>query len=141
MNYTDQLGTYLQRGEIAGAAGNGRISAATRRDYAAAAAAALLQDDDGNRIYELGGPDFDLRELARVISEVTGTPVTYTDLSVEDYASQLEQAGLDDANAEFVAALDASIANGDLETASRDLELLLGHLPIALADAVRAARG
>jgi NAD(P)H dehydrogenase (quinone) len=111
-NYTDQLGQYLQRGEIIGAAGSGRISAATRQDYAAAAAAALLQDDDGNRTYELGGPTFDLPELAQVISEVTGTPVTYTDLTVDVYAARLEQADLDEASARFVAALDASIANG-----------------------------
>ena len=126
-NYTDQLDQYLQRGEILGAAGSGRISAATRQDYAAAAAAALLQDDDGNRTYELGGPAFDLPELAQVITEVIGTPVTYTDLSVDEYAARLEQTGLDEANARFVAALDASIANGDLETDSQDLEQLVGH--------------
>jgi NAD(P)H dehydrogenase (quinone) len=140
-NYTDQLGTYLQQGGILGAAGSGRISAATRQDYAAAAAVALLRDDDGNRIYELGGPAFDLLELARVISEVTGTPVAYTDLPAGDYASQLEQAGLDEANARFVAALDVSIANGDLETASRDLETLLAHPATPLVEVVRAARG
>jgi len=138
-NYTDQLGQYLQHGEILGAAGRGRISAATRQDYAAAAAAALLKDDDGNRTYELGGPAFDLPELARVISEVTGTPVTYTDLSVDDYAARLERTGLDEASARFVAALDASIANGDLETDSRDLEQLLAHSITPLVDAVRAA--
>ena len=140
-NYTDQLDQYLHRGEIVGAAGNGKVSAATRQDYAAAAAAALLQDDDGNRTYELGGPAFDLPELARTISEVTGTSVTYTDLSVDDYASQLEKAGLDEANASFVAALDGSIAHGDLETTSRDLEQLVEHPVTPLLDAVRAARG
>jgi NAD(P)H dehydrogenase (quinone) len=138
-NYTDQLGQYLQRGEILGAAGRGRISAATRQDYAAAAAAALLKNDDGNRTYELGGPAFDLPELTQVISEVIGTPVTYTDLSVDDYAARLEQTGLDEASARFVAALDTSIANGDLETDSRDLEQLLGHSVTPLVDAVRAA--
>ena len=138
-NYTDQLGQYLQHGEILGAAGRGRISAATRQDYAAAAAAELLNDDDGNRTYELGGPAFDLPELARVISEVIGTPVTYIDLSVDDYAARLEQTGLDEASARFVAALDGSIANGDLETDSRDLEQLRGHSVTPLADAVRAA--
>lgn len=73
-NYTNQLGQYLERGEILGAAGSGRISAAPRQDYAAAAAAALLQDEGGDRTHELGGPAFDLSELARVISEATGTP-------------------------------------------------------------------
>jgi NAD(P)H dehydrogenase (quinone) len=140
-NYTDQLDQYVQHGEILGAAGTGRISAATRQDYAAAAAVTLLQDDDGNRNYELGGPAFDLSELAQVITEVTGTPVTYTNLAVDGYASRLQAAGLDEANARFVAALDASIAHGDLETTSRDLERLLGHPPTRLVDVVRKARG
>lgn len=35
--YTGQLGEYLEAGEIVGAAGHGRISAAPRQDYAAAA--------------------------------------------------------------------------------------------------------
>jgi NAD(P)H dehydrogenase (quinone) len=54
--YTDRLSEYLQAGEIIGAAGNGKISAASRKDYAAAAAAAVLRDESGNRTYELGGP-------------------------------------------------------------------------------------
>jgi NAD(P)H dehydrogenase (quinone) len=69
--YTDPLGQYLKDREILGVSGDGKISAATRQDYAAAAA--LLHDDVGNRAYELGGPAFDLPQLARVISEVTGT--------------------------------------------------------------------
>ena len=40
------------------------MSAASRQDYATAAAAALLYDDGGNRTYELGGPAFDLPQLA-----------------------------------------------------------------------------
>jgi len=140
-NYTDQLAQYLQRGEIVGAAASGRICAATRQDYAAAAATALLQDEEGERTYELGGPAFDLSELARVISEVTGTPVTYRDLPAQQYASWLQEGGLDEASARFVAALDASIAHGDLETDSGDLARLLGRPTTPVADVVRAARG
>ena len=140
-NYTDQLAQYLQRGEIVGVAGSGRISAATRQDYAAAAAAALLHDEEGERTYELGGPAFDLSELARVISEVTGTPVTYRDLPAQEYVSWLQEAGLDEESAHFVAALDASIAHGDLETDSGDLARLLGRPVTPLTNVVRAARG
>ena len=139
-NYAGQIGQYLERGEILGAAGTGKISAAARGDYAAAAAAALLQDEEGNRTYELGGPAFDLSELARVIGETTGTPVAYRDLPVDEYVSRLQDAGLDEATARFVAALDASIARGDLETESEDLERLLGRPVTPLADVVRAAR-
>jgi NAD(P)H dehydrogenase (quinone) len=126
-NYTDQLSKYLKSGEILGAAGDGKISAASRQDYAVAAAAALLQDEGANRTYELGGPAFDLFQLARIISEVTGTNVTYRDLPVEEYADALQRAGLDEATAHFVASLDASIAHGDLETSSADLANLLGQ--------------
>ncbi|AEK45154.1 nucleotide-diphosphate-sugar epimerase/NmrA family protein [Amycolatopsis mediterranei S699] len=138
-NYTGQLGEYLRHGEILGAAGSGRISAATRRDYACAAVTALLQDEPGNRSYELGGPAFDLSELARVISEVTSTAVVYRDLPVEEYESSLRQAGLDRGSAEFVAALDVSIAHGDLATDSQDLARLLDRPATPLAEVVRTA--
>jgi len=138
-NYTDQIGRYLEAGEITGAAGTGRISAATRQDYAAAAATALLEDEAGNQTYEPGGPAFDLPELARTITDITGTPVTYRDLTVEEYASSLQRGGLDQATAHFVAGLDASIARGDLETSSQDLAHLLGHPATRLAEVVGAA--
>ena len=138
-NYTGQLDEYLRRGEIIGSAGNGRISAATRRDYACAAVTALLQDEPGNLSYELGGPAFDLTELARVISMVTSTSVVYRDMPVEEYTSSLRRAGLDHESAEFVAALDVSIAHGDLATDSHDLAQLLGRPATPLAEVVRTA--
>jgi NAD(P)H dehydrogenase (quinone) len=138
-NYTDQLSKYLKSGNILGAAGHGKISAASRQDYATAAAVALLQDEGANRTYELGGPAFDLSLLARIISEVTGTRVVYRNLSVNEYADALQKDGLDQATADFVAALDASIAHGDLETSSADLPNLLGRAATGPTEIVRAA--
>ena len=138
-NYTSQIGQYIEGGEIIGAADNGRISAASRQDYASAAATALIDDQGGIRTYELSGPAFDLTELARVITEVTGTTVTYHDLPVEEYVSWLKGAGLDEETARFVAALDGSIAHGDLETDSQDLALLLGRRATPLTEVVAAA--
>jgi NAD(P)H dehydrogenase (quinone) len=40
-NYTAQIPTYLEHGAVLGSAGEGRVSAATRADYAGAAAAVL----------------------------------------------------------------------------------------------------
>ena len=139
-NYTDQLGQYLERGEILGAAGNGRISAAPRPDYAVAAASALLADEPGNAVYELGGPAFTLAELAAAVSEVTGRTVGYRDVSPQELVEALQQAGLDAATAGFVAAIDESIAAGTLETDSDDLARLLGRDPTPLREAIRAAR-
>jgi NAD(P)H dehydrogenase (quinone) len=137
--YTDRLSECLQAGEIVGAAGNGRISAASRRDYAAAAAAAVLRDERGNRTYELGGPPFGLPQFAQVISEVTGAKVTYRDLPAEEYAHALWRAGPDEVTARFVADVDALIARGELETNSADLTNLLGRAATGLAEVVRAA--
>ena len=139
-NYTSQLGQYLENGAILGAAHDGRVSAATRADYAAAAVTALLTDEDGDQVHELAGASFTLAELAVTITEVTGTTVTYSDVSTEEYAATLRGFGLDEGTAGFVAALDASIAAGDLHTDSTDLEELIGRPATSLAEAVRAAR-
>ncbi len=92
-------------------------------------------------MHELGGPAFDFDELAATITEVTGTPVVHRDLPVGAYVTELTRAGLDEATARFGAAMDASIAAGDLETDSDDLAKLLGRPVTPLADAVRAAHG
>jgi NAD(P)H dehydrogenase (quinone) len=138
-NYTDRLAEYIKAGEIMGAAGHGRISAAARQDYAAAAVSALLEDFDGIRTYELGGPAFDFFELAETITTVTGTKVAYHDLSAVDYITALRRSGVDEGTARFVAAIDASIARGDLYTTSRDLELLLGRPATPLAQVIAEA--
>ena len=137
-NHTAQLGRYLQTGEILGAGHDGRISAAARADYAAAAATALLQEEPAGTC-ELGGDSFTLAELAAAVTRVTGTPVVYRDLSTGDYAAALAQAGLDEGTAGFVAALDASIAAGDLESTSSDLATLVGRPLVTLDEAIRAA--
>ncbi|GGM32079.1 NAD(P)H-binding protein [Promicromonospora citrea] len=138
-NYTDRLDEYLRRGEIVGAASDGRISAAPRADFAAAAVTALQEDDGDLVVHELGGESFTLGELAATVTEVTGTTVEYRDLSVEGLAAELRQAGLDEGTAGFVAALDGSIAAGDLVAPGDDLARLLGRTPTPLADVVRAA--
>ncbi|GAA2228460.1 SDR family oxidoreductase [Promicromonospora sukumoe] len=148
-NYTARLAEFVERGEIVGATGDGKVSAAPRADYAGAAAAALLADDaaaaDGAAapvvVHELGGSAFTFTELAATISDVTGAPVAYRDLTVEAFAADLQQAGLDAGTAGFVAGIDASIAAGDLQTDSDDLDRLLGRPTVPLADVVRAARG
>lgn len=67
--------------------------------------------------------------------------VTYRDLPVEEYASWLRRAGLAEATAHFVAALDASVGRGDLETDCQDLAQLLGRAATPLAQVVGAVHG
>jgi NAD(P)H dehydrogenase (quinone) len=123
---------------VYGAAGDGRISAAARADYAEAAAAALLTDDT-NRAYELGGPGFTLAELAAEVGAVAGREVAYTDLSPEKYAEFLTGAGLPPEAAAVLADADRGAARGALEVTGNDLERLMGRPATPLRDAIRAA--
>ncbi|WP_353710488.1 SDR family oxidoreductase [Arthrobacter sp. K5] len=139
-NYTGQLPVQVQHGAVFGSAGEGRVSAAARADYAAAAAAVLLRDDQGGKVYELGGDDaFTLSELAGEVSAASGMPVTYTDLPAERYTQVLVEAGLPEPYAAILADSDLGIARGDLLVTSGDLSALLGRPTTPLREAVQAA--
>lgn len=143
-NYTAQLPTYLEHGAVLGAAGEGRVSAATRADYAEAAAV-VLAGEDGHAhegaVYELGGDHaFTLGELAEIVGRVSGREVVYRDLSVADLTAALVAAGLPEGYAGVLADSDRGISEGALFTDSGDLSRLIGHpttdLETALRDAV-----
>ena len=136
-NYNAQIPGYLERGVI-GAAGDGKVSGATRQDYAEAAAAAVTADAVRG-VYELGGEAFTLADLAAAVAEVTGKDVTYTNVSVADLTAGMVAAGLDEGMAGFWASIDASIEAGDLFTESTDLAELIGRKPTSLIEAVRQA--
>lgn len=127
-NWAGSIPGAVERGVLAGAAGEGRVSAATRADYAEAAAAVLVADDTTSRTYELGGDTaFTLAELAAAVADASGRPVTYQDLSQEAYADLLVQVGLDRPYAEVLADSDRGLAAGELRTDSGDLSRLLGR--------------
>jgi NAD(P)H dehydrogenase (quinone) len=136
--YTTQLPTYLEHG-IVGAADDGRISAATRADYADAAATVLAEDGHAGAVYELGGAAFTMAELAEVVSAETGASVKYVDLSVHDYQAFLVGAGLPEPAAASTADLDRAVAEGELYVDPAGLEKLLGRPATPLRTAVATA--
>jgi NAD(P)H dehydrogenase (quinone) len=139
-NYTDQLPGTLAQGAIAGSAGEGRVSAASRADYAHAAAAVMVADGQAGRTYELGGDEpFTLAELAAEISAAAGRDISYQDLPVQEYAGLLTGFGVPEAFAEILADSDLGIARGDLLVSTGDLRKLIGRPATSLGEAVRAA--
>ena len=140
-NYTGQIPIALEHGAVLGATGEGRVSAATRADYAAAAAAVLTLDDQAGKVYELGGTPFTLAEYAAELSTQTGQPVVYQDLPTDEYAAVLVGAGLPDAVAAIYADSDRGIKAGDLLVDSGDLEQLIGRPSTPLADAIKTQLG
>jgi NAD(P)H dehydrogenase (quinone) len=138
-NYTGRLSQILDSGVILGAAGDGRVAAAGRADYAAATASVLAGSGTGDAVYELGGDEpFTLAELAAEISRQTGTEVVYRDMSPDEYAKALIDTGVPDAYATAMADADVGLSKGELSTDSGDLNRLAGRPTITLADAVSA---
>jgi NAD(P)H dehydrogenase (quinone) len=139
-NYTARLAAILEQGAIFGSAGEGRVSAATRAEYAQAAAAVLTGDGHQDRAYELGGDTaFTLAELAAEITAQSGTQVRYTDLPEKGYARALAENGLPQPYAEILADADQGLRRGELRTDSGDLRRLLGRPTTPLTDAIAAA--
>ncbi|MGW4594263.1 SDR family oxidoreductase [Streptomyces sp. NPDC004457] len=139
-NYTSQLPQILQNGAVVGAAGEGRISAASRADYAEAAAVVLTTEGHTGAVYELGGDEsFTLPELAAAISAAAGKQVTYADLPETDFAQALAAAGLPAELAEVLADADRGMNRGEMYTDSGDLRRLIGRPPVTLAEALSVA--
>lgn len=140
-NHTGQVSTYLQTGVVLGAAGGGRIAAATRSDFAEAAATVLVDGDHAGQVYELGGEPFTLGELAEAISAATGQDVAHRDVSLAEFRQTMSQLGLPGPVVAMLVSADAAIAAGALDTSSTDLADLIGHRPTTMPDAVAAVAG
>ncbi|MFD1694890.1 NAD(P)H-binding protein [Roseibium aestuarii] len=127
-NFAGSIGGALAHGAVVGAAGEGRISAAGRADYAEAAAAVVSGDDLSTRTYELaGGPAFTLGDLAAELSRQTGRDIPFHNLPGAAYAQVLKDAGLPEGFAEVLADSDLAAAGGALEGSPDQLEALIGH--------------
>jgi NAD(P)H dehydrogenase (quinone) len=131
------IGAALERG-LVGAAGDGRISAATRADLAEAAAAVVAGQGHERQVYELGGEPFTLDELAAAISRESGREVTYTDLPEQKYAEVLVGAGLPEPYAAILADSDRGAAKGQLYVEGDDLPRLLGRPVTPLVSYLRS---
>jgi NAD(P)H dehydrogenase (quinone) len=138
-NYTASIPPALANGAFVGSAGEGRLSLATRADYAEAAATVLTSEGHEGRTYELAGDDaVTLADLAAEISRQTGRDIPYRNLSQAEYAGILKQAGLPEMFAEGLAAWDVDASNDALFDHGRQLSKLIGRPTTPLADAVRA---
>lgn len=138
-NYIASIPPALANGAFVGSAGEGRLSLATRADYAEAAATVLTSEGHEGRTYELAGDDaVTLADLAAEISRQTGRDIPYRNLSQAEYAGILKQAGLPEMFAEGLAAWDVDASNDALFDHGRQLSKLIGRPTTPLADAVRA---
>jgi NAD(P)H dehydrogenase (quinone) len=139
-NYTASVGGAVAGGALIGSAGDGRISSATRDDYAEAAVAVLTGEGHEGRTYELAGDEaYTLSDLAAEISRQTGKDIPYKNLPEADYAKALAGFGLPDGLAQAIASFDVDASAGALFEDGRQLSRLIGRPTTPLSAAVAEA--
>ncbi|MCE9964360.1 SDR family oxidoreductase [Lelliottia amnigena] len=138
-NYLASAPPAIEHGVFIGAAGDGKIAAATRADYAAAAATVIAQDGHAGNVYELAGDSaWTLSELAAELSKQSGKPVTYQNLSEADFAAALKGVGLPAGLADMLADSDTGASKGGLFDDSHTLSKLIGRATTPLAESVKS---
>lgn len=126
-NYVQSAPAALAHGALLGSAGEGKISGASRADYAAAAVK-VLTGEATTKVYELAGDEaFTLAQFVQALSDSAGKPVVYTDLPEADYAAALKGVGLPAPVADMLAESDAKAAKGSLFDDGRVLSGLIGR--------------
>jgi NAD(P)H dehydrogenase (quinone) len=139
-NYTGSATQAAESGSLVSSAGDGRVSSASRRDYADAAAVVLTTEGHEGKVYELSGDvAWSQADLADAISKATGKPVTYKPVTTAEHAEILTSAGLDEGTVGFVTALDANIRDGLIGYTTGDLSRLIGRPTTPLLEGLRAS--
>ena len=139
-NYTGSVQGALAGGAFIGSAGDGKISSASREDFADAAVAVLTGEGHEGKVYELAGDEaYTLSDLAADISRQTGKDIPYKNLPEADYAAALTGFGLPEGLVKAIAGWDVSASKGALYDDSRQLSKLIGRPTTPMAETVADA--
>ena len=139
-NYTESVKSTVTLGTLYGSSGIGKISSASREDFAEAAAVVLSEEGHTNKIYELSGDlSFTMEDYATEISKIAGKEIPYVNLSEGEFAKALEQAGLPQPVAAFYAGTHTATLNGDLYDEGNELSQLIGRPTTTIAQSLARA--
>lgn len=130
-------------GAIRGPAGHGHVACVARNDVAAVAAEVLRSPGEHlNRTYDITGPEaITLDEAARVLSDVTGTPHSYVDETMEQARTSREPYQAPDWLVDAWISTYTAIGDGELETVSQDVPAIIGRPAASFAGVVRQLHG
>jgi uncharacterized protein YbjT (DUF2867 family) len=126
-------------GVIRGPAGDGRVSAVAQDDIADAAVAVLLDPDAHvDQTYTLTGPEaLSFDEIAAVLTEGLGRPISYYPETMEEAYASRAQYGAPDWQVDAWVSTYTAIAQGEVAAVSDDIPRLSGHPATSLAELLR----
>ncbi|MER5432376.1 NAD(P)H-binding protein [Streptomyces sp. NPDC002588] len=126
---------------IVTATGDGKVGFIDAADISAVAVAALTRDEALNTDLVLTGPQsLSYPEVAAVLSEAAGRTIEHVDVTAEELARLLTEAGYEAVFSAALASLDDQIRAGSEAAVSPVVEELTGRAPRAFGDFVRAHR-
>ncbi|GGA93627.1 NAD(P)H-binding protein [Allosediminivita pacifica] len=127
-NLTCRLQKDLASGRHPGTSGKGRLSLASRSDYAAAAAVTILNSEFAGQVYELAGDSAISREeYTDLLSELSGREVKYRHLTRKEYGKFLRKGGMTPETSELFADCEAGARKGWLRSDTGHLSRLIGR--------------
>lgn len=139
-NYLTGIAQIVESGVVYGASQDGKISSASRADYAEATAKVLSSTGHDHKIYELAGSEsFTKADLAQFISLASGKDVIYQNLTAEELSQGLTQAGLPAELVHVIVDADIQTAKGAMFSDSQELENLIGHPSTTILAQIRTA--
>jgi len=141
-NYIGSIPGAVAGGAFIGSAGNGRISSASRADYAEAGVVVLTTQGHQGKVYELAGDNaWTLSDFAAEISHHSGKNIPYKDLPADKYTEMLKGFGLPEGLASAIAGWDVAASKDALFDDGHQLSKLIGRsttpMSVTVAEAVK----
>ncbi|MFK3936991.1 SDR family oxidoreductase [Alkalihalobacillus sp. NPDC078783] len=136
-NETDSIKAATQGAPWITSAGSGKVGWALQQDYAEAAARVLTEEGHDFTTYELSGPLYTQEELVGHLESVTGKDISVKQVSDEEYAEAMKQAGVPDFAIPIVVGIQESIRVGSLATEKSDFEAVLGRPVTSIEEALK----
>lgn len=140
-NLLGSLPSNLASGHWYSSADGGRTSYVTREDCARAAAGALLQPAAG-KTYTVTGPEaLTNAEIAAIVSELTGRPLSVIAVSDEQLAAGAKAAGVPDFVIDhYILPFERNAREGKVAAVTDAVEALWGEKPTSVRDFLGANR-
>ena len=137
--YADMIpflsGKGLSDNSISIPAGAGKTPFLPLGEMAEANAVVLTTPGHENKEYTIAAEHaFSFKEIASLLSEITGRTITYQQPDVSSYIAQLIKTGVSPDDAAYLARFSMVIAEGEFNTQKSDVKQLLGKRPVHLKD-------
>jgi NAD(P)H dehydrogenase (quinone) len=139
LNAVERLIEFTEGGVLRMNAGAGRVAFISRRDVAGSVAAALVSDRYANEIIDLTGPALHtFTDLTEIVNEVLGIPLSYADVTDEQFLASRLEAGDGPLLAEALAGTAKAFRLGYFDVLTGHAEQLLGVAPRSLRTVIEA---